>query len=585
MMNAVATEANVDALSIAVFESKLNHIAREMGIAMLRASRSPVFSQSHDFSCFITDGRGRLISQADGVPIHTGAGGFAVAALLGYWGEAIEPGDIFISNDPYVAGGNHLPDLTVICPIFDGERIAFACNRAHQIDIGGGAPGTYNPNATEIFHEGLRLPPMKLYEAGKLRHDVLDMIALNTRMPDTVKADLQAMIGSVQVGGRGLAELSRSVGTGGFERHCDAVLDYAERLVRSEIEDIPDGIYRGEDTMTNDGFAPNAVRIAVTITIHGSELTVDFAGSSPQLNSYKNGSWANTHAAVYVALSTLLGADVPHNEGSYRMVHVVAPEGTVVNPRAPAPVTFSTVHPTYEIIHAVWRALADAVPERVSAGWGKLCHPVSSGRREDGELYILYHMAAQPGAGAMCGRDGFDQLGQLQSLGAITIPNLEFYEQLYPLQFVRHEFRRDSGGPGQFRGGTGVEYMLRLLTPTRHNLRGEGVGAQTGFGLCGGGAGSAAELLVEPGTADERALPVNGVIDLPPCTMLVRSSGGGGWGKPFLRHPTAVQQDVLEGLLSIEAAAETYGVVLYPGSLQINQDATAAARRARAAVA
>lgn len=578
-MNAAVTEARVDPLSIAIFESKLNHIAREMGIAMLRASRSPVFSQSHDFSCFITDGRGRLISQADGVPIHTGAGGFAVAALLSYWGEDIAPGDVFISNDPYVAGGNHLPDLTVFCPIFDGERIAFACNRAHQIDIGGGAPGTYNPNATEIFHEGLRLPPMKLYEKGVLRQDVFDMIALNTRMPETVKADLQAMIGSVQVGARGLGELSQAIGPGQFERHCDAVLDYAERLVRREVEDIPDGIYRGEDVMTNDGFAPNAVRIAVTVTVEGSELTVDFTGSSAQLNSYKNGSLANTHAAVYMALSTLLGADVPHNEGSYRMVHVVAPEGSVVNPRAPAPVTFSTVHPTYEIIHAVWRALSDAVPERVSAGWGKLCHPVSSGRREDGELYILYHMAAQPGAGAMCGRDGFDQLGQLQSLGAITIPNLEFYEQLYPLQFLRQEFRCDTGGPGQFRGGTGVEYMLRLLTPTRHNLRGEGVGAQTGFGLCGGAAGAAAELLVDPGTSDERTLPVNGVIDLPPCTMLIRSSGGGGWGAPLLRQPAAVRQDVEEGLLTREMAASAYGVVLHPDTLQIDQAATAETRR------
>lgn len=580
MSAGIAIESGVDPLGIAVFESKLNHIAREMGIAMLRASRSPVFSQSHDFSCFITDGKGRLISQADGVPIHTGAGGFAVTALLDYWGDAIAPGDVFISNDPYVAGGNHLPDLTVLCPVFDGERIAFACNRAHQIDIGGGAPGTYNPDATEIFHEGLRLPPMKLYDAGRLREDLFDMIALNTRMPETVKADLQAMIGSVQVGVRGLIELSHSVGKHGFGRHCDAVLDYAERLVRSEIEDIPDGVYHGEDLMTNDGFAPNAVKIKVTVTVRGSDLTVDFAGSSPQVRSYKNGSFANTHAAVYVALSTLLAADVPRNEGSYRMVSVIAPEGSVVNPRAPAPVTFSTVHPTYEIIHAVWRALADAVPERVSAGWGKLCHPVSSGWRAGGELFIMYHMAAQPGGGAMCGRDGFDQIGQLQSLGAITIPNLEFYEQLYPIQFLRHEFRRDSAGPGQFRGGTGIEYMLRMLTPTRHNLRGEGVGARTGFGLCGGGAGASAELLVEPGTADERALPVNGVLDLPPCTMLVRSSGGGGWGLPMRRNPAAVQQDVLEGLLSIEAAAEDYGVVLRPGSFEIDQDATAARRHA-----
>jgi len=578
-----AVTSGIDPLSIAVFESKLNHIAREMGIAMLRASRSPIFSQSHDFSCFITDASGRLISQADGVPIHTGAGGFAVRAVLDYWGDDIAPGDIFLSNDPYVAGGNHLPDLTVICPVFDGERIAFACNRAHQIDIGGGAPGTYNPDATEIFHEGLRVPPVKLFEKGKLRHDVLELVALNTRMPETVKADMQAMLGSVQVGGRGLAELSATCKEHSFTAHCSAVLDYAERIVRREIEDIPDGVYHGVDVSTHDGFAPNEIRIAVTITVTGSELEVDFKGSSPQVRSYKNSSLANTHAAVYVALSTLLGADTPHNEGSYRMVRVVAPKGSVVNPLAPAPVTFSTVHPTYEIVHAIWKALAPAVPGRVSSGWGKLCHPVTSGLDPNGKLFIMYHMAAQPGAGAMCGRDGFDQIGQLQSLGAITIPNLESYEQLYPIEFIKHEFRTDSAGAGQFRGGTGVEYALRMLMPTKNNLRGEGVGAQTGFGLCGGMAGASAELIIEPGTDAERALPVSGVIDLPPCTMLVRSSGGGGWGSPFDRYPEEVRQDVLDGILTTAAAAEQYGVVFQQGTLDVDRAATATLRQSRAA--
>lgn len=579
MMKEPATASALnDPLGVAVFESRLNHIAREMGIAMVRASRSPVFSQSHDFSCFITDSSGHVISQADGVPIHTGAGGFAVRALLAYWGKDIQPGDLFVANDPYAAGGNHLPDLTIMCPVFDGERIAFACNRAHQIDIGGGAPGTYNPNATEIFHEGLRLPAMKLASGGRLRRDVMDMIALNTRMPEIVLADLQAMIGSVQVGVRRLLEVAADTPGQAFGRYCAAVLDHAERATRREIEEIPDGVYHGSDVMSHDGFEAREVRIEVTITVAGSDITVDFAGSSPQLGSYKNSSLANTHSAVYLALSTLLGPDTPRNEGTCRVVRVIAPQGSVVNPRPPAPVTFSTVHPTYEIVHAVWRAMAVAVPERVSAGWGKLCHPVTSGRRPDGELFIMYQMAAQPGAGAMCGRDGFDQIGQLQSLGAITIPNLELYEQLYPVEFLRHEFRTDSAGPGQFRGGTGVEYALRMKTATRQNLRGEGVGRKTGFGLCGGGAGASAELIVDAGTAGERALPVNGVIELPPCDLLVRSSGGGGWGSPFKRHPDLVQQDVVHGVLSVGAARADYGVVLDPKTFQVDAQATAAAR-------
>ena len=183
----------------------------------------------------------------------------------------------------------------------------------------------------------------------------------------------------------------------------------------------------------------------------------------------------------------------------------------------------------------------------------------------------------------MCGRDGFDQIGQLQSLGAITIPNLESYEQLYPIEFIKHEFRTDSAGAGQFRGGAGVEYALRMLMPTKNNLRGEGVGAQTGFGLCGGMAGASAELIIEPGTDAERALPVSGVIDLPPCTMLVRSSGGGGWGSPFDRYPEEVRQDVLDGILTTAAAAEQYGVVFQQGTLDVDRAATATLRQSRAA--
>ncbi|MEO4042182.1 hydantoinase B/oxoprolinase family protein [Hoeflea sp. CAU 1731] len=552
----------IDPTDISVFESKLNFVSREMGIVMQRASRSPILNQSHDFSCYVCDGVGNLISQADGVPIHTGGGGFAVERLIEYWRDEIADGDVFLLNDPYVAGGNHLPDFTVIQPVFDHGRIlSFVCGRAHQVDIGGGMAGTYNPNAREIYHEGIRIPPVKIVKAGTQCRDVIYLVALNTRFPEMVSADIQAMIGAVGVGSRRINELVEEFGYDMFEPLCGAVLDYAEAVVRKRIEEIPDGSYTGRDLMLNDGFSDTEVTIAVTITVDGSDLHVDFTETGPQIDSYKNSSYTNTCSAVYLAVATLLGGRIPLNGGSYRMIRISAPEGSLVNPKEPAPLTFCTHHPTYEIVHACWRAFEAAVPEMVSAGWGKPCHPVSSGQRPDGSgLFVLFHMSAQPGAGAMSCRDGFDQIGQLQSLGAITMPNLEAYEQIYPVRFLSHQFRIDSAGAGQFRGGSGVEYSVEFLTASRHNLRGEGVGAPTGFGVVKGTAGQAG--LVTAGSTREASedLASYGEASMEAGILTVVSPGGGGWGDPKDRDRQSVLDDLRSGMISHECARDVYGV-------------------------
>lgn len=557
----LAQTSDIDPVSLSVFENRLNFIAREMGIVMLRSSRSPIFNQSHDFSCYLTDAAGHLVSQADGVPIHTGGGGFAVERLIEYWGEDVRDGDVFLLNDPYVAGGNHLPDFTVIMPVFHGgQLLAFACSRAHQVDIGGGVAGTYNPLAREIFQEGIRIPPVKIHDRGEFRHDVVNLVTLNTRFPEMVAADLQSMVGAVKAGGARIREMADQFGVAEFGNFCVGVLDYAERIVRKEVEAIPDGVYRGRDFMTNDGVSKREVDICVEITVEGSDVTVDFAGTSPQIESYKNSSYTNTCSAVYLAFATLLGGRIPLNGGSYRMITIKAPQGSLVNPVAPAPVTFCTHHPTYEIVHACWRAFEGVMPQLVSAGWGKPCHPVTFGRRPDSdELFVMFHMAAQPGGGAMAVRDGFDQIGQLQSLGAITIPNLELYEQIYPVRFLRHEFRCDSAGAGEHRGGSGVEYSVEFLTPTRHNLRGEGVGARTGFGVAHGESGARGEVVAQAGGGEPRALEDFGVAECAPGVLTVRSSGGGGWGDPKKRSRELVAADVRAGIVSQEAARTVYG--------------------------
>lgn len=561
----------LDPVTLAVIEAKLDYVTREMGIIMTRTARSPIFSQSHDFSCFITDGTGQLIAQADGLPIHTGGGGFAVRAIRAYWGDDIAPGDTFILNDPYVAGGNHLPDWTVATPVFAGEAVvAFACNRAHQIDIGGGAAGTYNPKAQEIFDEGLRIPTVKLYERGRLRRDVLDFITLNTRFPEIVAGDVGSMIGSTRIAEQRILEMCEEYGRAEFVRYCDALLDYGERVMRDAIAAIPDGVYEAADYMNNDGVSDRRVKVAVRVTVQGSDVTVDFTGTDPQLRSYKNSSVANTYSAVYMAIGTLLDPTLPHNEGSYRMVTVIAPRGTVVNPEPPAPLTYSTTYPAHEIIHAVWRALESALPANAPAGWGKTCHPITSGTRADGSRYVMYHFGAFPGAGAVRGRDGFDEIGLLVSLGGLVIPNLEVYEQIYPVHFLKQEFRRDGGGAGQFRGGTGVEYIARMMGEGRYILRGEGVRTPTGFGVCGGKAGQPGVTVINHGSEGERHLSQCDIIDLPPCTLHIQTPGGGGWGDPKRRDREAVRLDVENGLVSVAAARDEYGVVIDPEEIQRN---------------
>lgn len=555
----------IDPITVAVLQHRLDCLTQEMGLVMVRAARSPIFSQAHDFSCFLCDANGQMISQADGIPIHTGSGGFAARAAIRAFAPDIHPEDVFLVNDPYVAGGNHLPDWVVITPSFaDGRLLGYACIRAHQADIGGGAAGTYNSQATEIFHEGIRIPPVKLHERGRLRRDLFDLITLNTRCPEIVASDVSAMVGAVRIGAQRLGEIARGIGLDMTPRYFAALLDYAEARMRHELSLVPDGRYEAEETMNNDCFSDRPVRIRVAITVSGSDITVDFTGTDPQIAAFKNSALANTHSAVYIGLATMVDPDIPHNEGTYRMVRIIAPEGSVVNPRPPAPVTYDTVFPAHDIVHCCWKALGQALPDRAPAGWGKAAFPIMTGTGRDGQPYVMYHWGGSSAGGAVKGRDGFDQIGQLISLGGLVLPNLEAAEQLYPVHFVRREFRRDAAGAGEFRGGTGVDYVVRIEEPAVFSLRGEGLRTRSGFGVQGGRDGAEARITIDPGTPAERQLPQYAILTLGPCVFRLESAAGGGWGDPRRRRREAVLRDVADGILSPEAALRDYGVPVEP---------------------
>ncbi len=551
-----------DPVTLAIVQKRLDNISLQMGWVMTRSARSPIFNQSHDFSCFVADGSGYIVSQADGLPIHTGGGGFALRAILAEFGTEIREGDLFLTNDPYEGGGTHLPDWVIARPVFwDGHLVAFTCNRAHQSDIGGGAPGGFNAAATEIFHEGVRFPPLRIAEKGVLRRDIRNMLLLNSRTPELLDGDLGAMIGSTEIGAHRVVDLARELGIDGFVRHLDAILDHADTCFRAIVSDLPDGTYDAVEITDTDCFELVDLPIRVRLTVAGERLSVDFGGTSPQMKGFKNSPIANTSSAVYMALSSFLSPDLPKNEGLFRSVEILAPAGTLVNPVAPAPVGMCTVSLAHEIIHVVWKALAAIVPDLGCAGWGKPIHGITSGRAGDAP-FVMFHWHAMGGGGAIRGRDGFDQIGHLIALGGLTLPNVEGYEQVYPVHVKRQEFRIDAGGAGQFRGGSGVDYEIEVETAAFYAFRGEGLTTPSGFGVAGGEYGMPGEMLVSPRDEPAFAPPKYGNAQLGPLAMSASSPGGGGWGDPFARSPDCVARDVRNGFVSRTAAIEQYGVIL-----------------------
>ena len=565
-----------DPIILALVQNQLDHISRQVGWVMTRTARSPIFSESHDFSCFLTTKDGDLVSVADGLPIHTGGGSFAVRAVLRDFKDDLRDGDTFLLNDPYEAGGNHLPDWTIVRPVFSGEElVAFSCNRAHQSDIGGGAAGTYNPEATEIFHEGIRLPVLRLVEGGRIRDDLWRLLLLNTRCPELLDGDLRAMVGSTRIGAEKILDIVGALGIERTLRCFSGILDHAERLMRAAILDVPDGIYRGTDMSDTDCLGPATVNVRVSVRVHEDTLEVDFSGSDPQTRGFKNSSLANTYSSVFMAILTVFDESIPRNQGAFRPIKIVAPEGTVVNAKPPAAMTMNTVHPASDIIHAIWQALADALPERACAPWGKTSHCTSSVTSADGQTDVLYHWLGFPAGGAVNGRDGFNTAGQLCTLGGIRIPNVEFFEKRYPVRVHRHEFREDAAGPGEFRGGTGMHYVAEIGEDAEYSFRGEGIQTRSGLGVSGGSDGEKGAMRLTPlGGGSGIEVPQYGLRRLPPVRLEIDSTAGGGWGNPYRRDVARVHRDVLDGIVSIDAARTCYGVVIDRDTMAVDERAT-----------
>ena len=546
----------IDPITVSVIQHRLRAIVEEMGEAMLRTSYSQILNSSRDFSTALCDPEGRLVAQAEHVPIHVGALPFAARAVHEFFKGRIRPGDVYLLNDPY-SGGNHLPDLTVFVPVFDGAQMVFwSINRSHQSDIGGATHGAYNADATEIYQEGLRIPPLQLYEAGKRRQDVYEMIVLNVRHPRDFRGDLAAMIGSARIGERRLGHLLAEFGSATTHAAVAAVLDGAERQVRAIIAEWQDGSYAAEAFLDDDGHGTRDIAIRARIIKQGSDLEIDLSDSHAQVTGFVNSSYANTHSAAVVALSYLIDPDIHKNDGAFRPLKLQLKEGTVVWPRPGAPVTLCTNHCGQEIIEAIIRALAPACPERAMAGWGRRFRMAVQGvDPRHGRPFIWHLFQARPGGGGSSAGDGWPGAGEWQAAGGIKFGSLEVQEVRFPLHFRRHEFRADSGGDGRHRGGPGGELELVIETdgPALGNTAGDGV-KYGACGLAGGQDGRPHRYWLQSAGQADRAIKTKetGIVLRPGDVLHVHSGGGGGWGEARLRTAAARAQDLALGFVSTE---------------------------------
>ena len=558
----------VDPIVVSLVRHRLLAIVEEMGEAMLRTSYSQILNSSRDFSTAITDLDGRLIAQAEHVPIHVGALPYAAKAVSEFFGPDIHPGDVFLLNDPY-HGGNHLPDLTVFVPVFEGERPRFwSINRAHQSDIGGATHGAYNAAATDIWQEGIRITPLRLYDRGAVRRDLLEMLATNVRHPRDFRGDLAAMIGSAHLGERRLLALTAEFGWTTAEAAIETVLDGAERQARAVIAGWKDGIYRGEALLDDDGRGHDDIWIRATVEKRGSDLTIDLSDSHPEVASFVNSSYPNMRSSVVVALSYLIDPDTPKNDGAFRPVRVEAKPGTVVWANPGKPVTLATNHCGQEIIEAIVKALAPACPDRAMAGWGRRFRIAIQGRdprgaapganapgasAPGGKPFIWHFFQARPGGGASPAGDGWPGAGEWQAAGGIKFGSLEVTEVRFPLFFRRHEFRPDSGGAGKFRGGPGgvVEMVVETAEPAAGNTAGDGV-RHGACGILGGEDGLPHRYTLYSDGRPPRPIKTKetGLEIRPGDVLVLESGGGGGWGDPAERSPEALADDLANGFVT-----------------------------------
>lgn len=547
-----------DPFLLEILKSAFETIADNLAVTIMRSAYSEIVRESLDFSTALCDWKGRTVAQGVCTPLHLGAFQDSMSHLIEHTRADVSPGDIFIFNDPFMASGQHLPDIYIVKPIFyDGEIEGWATTLAHQSDVGGIVPGSNALGASEIFQEGLRLPFLKFYSKGVRNDTLVQMICANVRTPHLVMGDLEAQIAACHNAEREYIELLERYGSDTVRRCSDTLQDYAEALTRQELCAIPDGVYSFVDHIDGLGRDPQPVEFRVQVRIAGDEAFVSWDGTSPQVTGGINCTFSFTKSCVYAALRSVFQSDVPNCEGFSRPIHVTAPEGSVINPKFPAPVGARGIT-GYRIIDAMFGALADAVPGRVAAdGSGGSTLPTLFGWHAGKRFVFCETLMGTTGAGAESdGQEGIPHIGANQA----NVP-VELIELNYPIRIEYYGFVADTGGPGKFRGGLALRREYRILCEVASlNMRSDKL-MHPPHGLFGGAAGAAP--VIEIHRADER-IPVP-LLPLEPLGLkagdlvVVQMPGGGGYGPPSERDPRRIEADILEGRITEQHARIAYG--------------------------
>lgn len=542
-----------DPFLVEVLKSAFETIADNLAVTIMRSAYSEIVRESLDFSTALCDWQGRTIAQGVCTPLHLGAFADSMEYLIAHVGARTVPGDVFVFNDPYLACGQHLPDVYVVKPIFFNGRIeGWATTLAHQSDVGGIVAGSNALGASEIFQEGLRLPFLRLYAAGIRNNDVFSIIEANVRTPQLVIGDIEAQVAACRNGEREFIELLERYGNETIRACADALHDYAERLTRAEIKAIPDGVYTFSDHIDGLGEHPVPVIFNVAVTIDGEEASVNWAGTSGQVQGGINCTYSFTKSCTYAAMRSIFRSDIPNCAGFSRPIKVAAPLGTVINPNFPAPVGARGIT-GYRIIDCMFGALSSATPDRVAAdGSGGSTLPTIAGWHAGRRFVFCETLMGTTGASAeFDGQEGIPHVGANQA----NVP-IELIEQNYPLRIEHYGFVADTGGAGRSRGGLALRREYRILCESATlNMRSDKKNYPP-HGLFGGepGAPPKIEILRNGKIIPVPLLPLNPIVLEKDDLVVVQMPGGGGYGPAVERSKDRIQRDIREDRVSAATA-------------------------------
>ncbi len=570
---------SIDPITVELIKNALDALVDEMALTLVRTAYSSNLKNSMDLSAAVCDIYGQLIAQGLTLPLHLGSVPEYMRAVISKFGEQIRDGDIYITNDPY-EGGSHLPDMYLCKPIFldDSAPIAFVVCIAHHTDIGGKTPGGNGCDATELYQEGLCIPLLKLYDAGVANQTIFDFIARNVRIPRQVLGDLRAELACLHVGEQGLRALFENYRLEQLSAYFAELLNYAERIARSEIAALPDGVYAFTDHLDDDGIDPDPIPITVTVTVRGDQLTADFTGTSLQVRGGINCPLSFTQSTTYACVRCLMGADVPNNSGYFRPITVIAPEGTIVNPLPPAPVAARGLT-GFRIANTVFGALAHAAPDRVPACEIGGDTGVSIGGYErivrDGKTELRGFVFLEFLYGSWGGRPNQDGIDGVAS-AVVNFANnpTEVLEAEAPLRIEGYGYLPDTGGAGVHRGGLSLVRDFRLLAEEATlQIRADRT-KYPPYGLHGGVAGAPSQNILNP-DGEARELPPKPTLTIQRGDLFRHiAAGAGGWGVPFERDPQAVLADVMEEKVTLAHARDAYGVMINPQTWQVDEETT-----------